>query len=51
MIHMPDNGHRRGDMIVWIPEQRLLIAGDLVVAPTPYYSLPGITNAVRASSR
>ena len=47
MIHMSDNGHSRADMIVWIPEQRILIAGDLVVAPTPYYSLPGITNAVR----
>jgi glyoxylase-like metal-dependent hydrolase (beta-lactamase superfamily II) len=48
MIHMADNGHSRADMIVWIPEQRILIAGDLVVAPTPYYSLPGITNAVHA---
>jgi glyoxylase-like metal-dependent hydrolase (beta-lactamase superfamily II) len=48
MIHMADNGHSRADMIVWIPEQRLLVAGDLVVAPTPYYSLPGITKAVRA---
>jgi hypothetical protein len=48
MIHMRDDGHSRADMIVWIPEQRLLVAGDLVVAPTPYYSLPGITKAVRA---
>jgi len=48
MIHMTENGHSRSDVIVWIPEQRLLVAGDLVVAPTPYYSLPGITKAVRA---
>jgi glyoxylase-like metal-dependent hydrolase (beta-lactamase superfamily II) len=48
MIHMTENGHSKSDVIVWIPEQRLLVAGDLVVAPTPYYSLPGITKAVRA---
>jgi glyoxylase-like metal-dependent hydrolase (beta-lactamase superfamily II) len=48
MIHMTENGHSRSDVIVWIPEQRLIVAGDLVVAPTPYYSLPGITNAVHA---
>lgn len=48
LIHMKENGHSRSDVVVWIPEQRLLVAGDLVVAPTPYYSLPGITKAVRA---
>lgn len=47
MIHMTEDGHSRSDAILWIPEKRLLVAGDLVVAPTPYYSLPGITKAVQ----
>lgn len=25
-----------GDLVVWLPRQRLLIAGDIVVAPVPY---------------
>ena len=47
MIHVAEDGHSRSDAILWIPEQRVLLAGDLVVGPTPYYSLPGITKAVQ----
>jgi cyclase len=36
LIHMPQNAHSEGDVIVWIPEQRVLVSGDLVVGPTPY---------------
>jgi glyoxylase-like metal-dependent hydrolase (beta-lactamase superfamily II) len=25
-----------GDLVVWLPRQRILVAGDIVVAPTPY---------------
>jgi glyoxylase-like metal-dependent hydrolase (beta-lactamase superfamily II) len=35
LIHMPQNAHSEGDVIVWIPEQRVLVSGDLVVGPTP----------------
>ncbi len=29
-------GNTHGDLIAWLPKQRLVAAGDLVVAPTPY---------------
>ena len=48
MIHMTERAHSRADCIVWIPEQKTVVAGDIVVAPTPYYNLPGITKAVQA---
>lgn len=28
-------GNTRGDLIAWLPKQRLVVAGDIVVAPTP----------------
>ena len=46
---MSDNGHSPGDLVVWIPERRLLVAGDLVVAPTPYatyFNSPGMVKAL-----
>lgn len=36
LIYMEQNGHSEGDVVVWIPEKRLVVAGDLVVGPTPY---------------
>ena len=51
LIHMPQNGHAEGDAVVWIPEKRLLVAGDLVVAPTPYAThpnIPGMISGIRA---
>ncbi|MEO7655642.1 MAG: MBL fold metallo-hydrolase [Sphingomicrobium sp.] len=29
-------GNTRGDLIAWLPKQKLVAAGDMVVAPTPY---------------
>jgi cyclase len=51
LIHMAQNGHSTGDVVIWIPEARILIAGDLVVAPTPYatyYNSPGMVKAIDA---
>lgn len=50
LIHMADNGHSAGDLIAWIPEKRILIAGDLVVGPTPYAThdnMPGMVRAIQ----
>lgn len=30
------NAHSEGDLVVWIPETRLLISGDLIAGPVPY---------------
>lgn len=29
-------GNTRGDMILWLPDERILATGDIVVRPTPY---------------
>jgi len=29
-------GNTKGDMFLWLPEERILATGDIVVAPTPY---------------
>lgn len=29
-------GHTPGDTVVWIPKAKILVAGDLVIAPVPY---------------
>lgn len=29
-------GNTKGDMILWLPEERILATGDIVVRPTPY---------------
>jgi cyclase len=34
LIHLA--GHTSGDTVVWIPNAKILIAGDLVIAPVPY---------------
>jgi len=35
-------GNTKGDMFLWLPEERILATGDIVVRPTPYgfYSYP-----------
>jgi glyoxylase-like metal-dependent hydrolase (beta-lactamase superfamily II) len=51
LIHMAENGHSPGDVVVWIPEKRLLVTGDVVVGPTPYatyYNVPGMIKAIHA---
>jgi cyclase len=34
LVHMV--GHTFGDTVVWLPKERILITGDLVIAPVPY---------------
>jgi cyclase len=34
LLHMP--GHTLGDTVVWLAKERILITGDLVIAPVPY---------------
>jgi cyclase len=32
----PGRGHTAGDTVVWLPHERILVAGDLVAHPVPY---------------
>ena len=34
LIHLA--GHTPGDTVVWIPKEKILVAGDLLIAPVPY---------------
>lgn len=34
-IFAPGEGHTRGDLVVWLPEERILATGDLLTAPVP----------------
>jgi glyoxylase-like metal-dependent hydrolase (beta-lactamase superfamily II) len=34
-IRYVGRGHTAGDLVVWLPHERVLLAGDLVTAPTP----------------
>jgi len=34
-LHHLGRAHTRGDIVVYLPEERILIAGDIVVAPVP----------------
>jgi cyclase len=34
-IFSPGRGHTRGDLVVWLPSERVLAAGDLLVTPGP----------------
>ena len=47
-IRHPGKGNTAGDAYVWLPQERILITGDLVVHPTPYgfYSYPSSWAAV-----
>jgi glyoxylase-like metal-dependent hydrolase (beta-lactamase superfamily II) len=35
LLHL-GRGNTEGDVVVWLPEERILASGDLVVAPIPY---------------
>ena len=48
LIHAADNGHSVGDVIVWIPEKKLVVTGDIVVAPTPYTTYTNITGLMKS---
>lgn len=42
LIH-PGRANTDGDAIAWLPNERIVVTGDIVVAPTPYgfFSFPG----------
>ena len=33
---MVGRGYTDGDVVVWLPEDRVLVTGDIIVAPIPY---------------
>ena len=35
-IHFLGRGNTRGDLVVWLPKEKILATGDLVVAPAPF---------------
>jgi len=35
-VRFEGRGNTQGDAVIWLPRQRILVAGDLVVAPIPY---------------
>ncbi len=35
-IHSIGHGNTEGDLIMWLPDERIVAAGDLIVAPSPY---------------
>lgn len=48
--HLKQYAHSEGDVIVWIPQKRLVVTGDIVVGPTPYETqpnAPGMVNALQ----
>lgn len=46
--HLRQYAHSEGDVIVWIPQKKLVIAGDIVVGPTPYETQPNAPGMVQA---
>lgn len=38
--HLKQYAHSEGDVIIWIPQKKLVITGDIVVGPTPYETQP-----------
>src|SRR5262249_25048596 len=35
-LFFPGEGHTDGDLVVWLPESKILIGGDLVGSPIPF---------------
>jgi glyoxylase-like metal-dependent hydrolase (beta-lactamase superfamily II) len=35
-VHYLGRGNTRGDVVVWLPNEKILVTGDLVVSPTPF---------------
>ncbi len=48
LIPTREKGHSRSDVFIWIPEKRIAITGDIVVAPTAYALFPNIPGMVRS---
>ncbi len=42
-------GHTRGDAVVWLPRERIVVAGDLVVLPVPTVGSTSIPGAFAAT--
>jgi glyoxylase-like metal-dependent hydrolase (beta-lactamase superfamily II) len=51
MIFLPENAHAQGDVIAWIPEKKIVVTGDIVVAPTPYNTHRRAAAMVKALQR
>lgn len=50
LIYDNSNGHSQGDVVVWIPEKKIVVTGDIIVGPTPYatyYNIPGMIKAIQ----
>ena len=50
LIYDNSNGHSPGDVVVWIPEKKIVLTGDIIVGPTPYatyYNIPGMIKAIQ----
>jgi cyclase len=51
VINPLGKGHSEGDAIVWIPEKKIVITGDIVVGPIPYASYintPGMIKSLQS---
>jgi cyclase len=46
--HLKQYAHSEGDVIVWIPQKKLVITGDIVVGPTPYETQPNALGMIDA---
>lgn len=46
--HLKQYAHSEGDVIVWIPQKRIVITGDVVVGPTPYETQPNALGMIDA---
>lgn len=47
LLHAGD-AHSKGDAMVWLPNEKILIAGDIVVHPTPYAIAPNNAGMIAA---
>ena len=44
-------GHTVGDLVVWVPEEKVLVSGDLIVYPVPYFFAGQPYDLIRALER
>lgn len=48
LMHAEDDGHSKGDVMVWLPEKKILVTGDIIVGPTPYATGSNITGMINS---
>jgi cyclase len=48
LLHASENGHSKGDAILWIPEKKLVVTGDIIVGPTPYATNPNVPGLIKS---